>query len=108
MTNVQLILTIAISAAVTVALRALPFLLFTGRGRIPPFISWLGEHLPRAVMGMLVVYCLRGIRFGAAADWLPALLAVAAAVLLHLWKRQMILSITGSTAVYMILIRMLG
>ena len=108
MTQWQAALTIAVSAAVTVALRALPFTLFSGGKKIPAFVSWLGARLPRAVMGMLVVYCLRAVSFGTAADWLPALLGVGAAVLLHLWKRQMILSIAGSTAVYMILIRLLG
>ena len=108
MTPLQVALTIALCAIVTIALRALPFVLFTGKRQIPPFISWLGERLPRAVMGMLVIYCLRSLSFSAAPDWLPALVAVLAAVGLHVWKRQVILSIAGSTAVYMLLLRLVG
>ena len=102
---------IAIVALVTLLLRAFPFLVF--RRREPPaFVRWLGGQLPRAVMAMLVLYCLKDIAepvapFHSPAVW-PALLGTAVAAFVHLWKRQMMLSIAAGTAVYMALLRVLG
>lgn len=59
-------------------------------------------------MAMLVVYCLKDVSFQTEGGWLPAVLGVAVTVLLHIWKRQMILSISGGTLCYMLLIRLLG
>jgi branched-subunit amino acid transport protein AzlD len=59
-------------------------------------------------MGMLVVYCLKNVSFGAIQGFLPSMISVAAVVLLHIWKRNTLLSILGGTALYMVLIRLLG
>ena len=108
MTPVQQFLTLGIAAGVTALMRALPFLVFSGRRQPPRFILWLGNQLPRAVMVMLVIYCLKDESLIRAPFAVPALLGVAATVGLHLWKHQMILSIAGGTAVYMLLMRLMA
>ncbi len=100
-------LMVAVIAAVTAALRFLPFLVFDGKRPVPKLIHSLGAVLPHSVMAMLVVYCLKGVSFGQASQWLPALISVAVVVLLHALKRNTLLSIIGGTACYMLLIRVL-
>lgn len=108
MTTTQALLTVLICAGVTVLTRALSFLLFPAGKQAPAFITWMSGRLPRAVMAMLLIYCLKDVSFAAAPAWLPTLAAVAATAILHLWKRQMMLSIAGGTALYMLLIRLLA
>ena len=96
---------IAVIALVTIALRFLPFLIFSGKRQTPAYIAYLGKVLPFAIMGMLVVYCLRNISFIAFPFGIPELLGCAAVVLLHLWKRNTLLSIAGGTVFYMILVQ---
>ena len=95
---------IAVIALVTMALRFLPFLIFRGR-RTPPFIAYLGRVLPCAIMGMLVVYCLRSTALTAAPFGLPELIPTALVVGLHLWKRNTLLSIIAGTVCYMVLVQ---
>ena len=98
MTPSQAAVSIGLMAVITFLTRVLPFLLFD-RGDSPPkVVLYLGRVLPPAVIAMLIVYCLRGISFSALPQWLPALLASAAVVLLHLWKRNNLLSIFGGKA----------
>ena len=105
MHDIHAVILIAIIAAVTMLLRFLPFLIFNGNHEVPRYILYLGDKLPYAIMGMLIMYCLRGVSFGALAGWLPSLLAVAAVVALHVWKRNTLLSIIGGTALYMFLVQ---
>ena len=107
MTTSPVVMTVLIAAFVTLLTRLVPFLLFPSGKEAPAFITWLGKQLPRAVMMMLMVYCLKDISYMTPAGYLPALLGVATTSLLHLWKRQMILSIASGTVVYMALIRLL-
>lgn len=107
MTTVELLITVLVCAAVTAALRYVSFVLFPKGKQPPKFITWLGSRLPRAVMAMIVVYCLKDVSFASAVNCLPPLLGVAATAALHVWKRQMMLSIAGGTAIYMIFIRLL-
>ena len=107
MSEGQALLTVLICAAVTALTRAVSFLLFPAGREAPRFITWLSRLLPRAVMAMLMIYCLKDVSFSAASGFLPPLLAVAATATVHLWKRQMMLSIVGGTAVYMLLIRLI-
>ena len=94
LTPVQTLSMIAVMAGVTFLTRALPFLLFD-RGEHPPrVILYLGRVLPPAIIAMLIVYCLRGVSFSS-----PA------AVLLHLWKGNDMLSIFGATILYMVLVQ---
>lgn len=101
------VLLIAVMALITIALRFLPFLLFGGTKRTPPFVAYLGKTLPYAVMGMLVVYCLRHVDLVAAPNGAPELIACAIVVALHLWKRSTLLSIVGGTASYMLMVQFL-
>ena len=98
-------LIIVVAGAVTLLLRFLPFLIFNGKQETPPYIIYLGKVLPYAIMGMLVIYCLRGISFTAAANFLPELIACAVVVLAHVWKRNTLLSIISGTACYMLLVQ---
>lgn len=96
---------IIVMAVVTFLTRALPFVLF-GRGDEPPrIILYLGKVLPPAVIAMLIVYCLRGMSFGTPADWAPALIASVVVVILHVWRKNNMLSIVGGTVLYMVLVQ---
>lgn len=101
-------LIVGVIALTTALTRFLPFLIFGGRRPVPKIIQYLGSVLPYSVMGMLVVYCLKNVSFGAIQGFLPSMISVAAVVLLHIWKRNTLLSILGGTALYMVLIRLLG
>lgn len=101
----QSLLIILVIAAITFALRAAPFILFSRTGTTPKVITYLGNVLPPAVMGMLIVYCLRSVSVLKAPFGLPELIAVVAVAVLHLWRRNSMLSILGGTALYMILIQ---
>ena len=103
MTHAALI--IAVAGAVTLLLRFLPFLIFGGKRETPPYMVYLGKVLPYAIMGMLVIYCLRGISFTATANFLPELIACAVVVLAHVWKRNTLLSIISGTVCYMLLVQ---
>ena len=98
-------LIIVVAGAVTLLLRFLPFLIFNGKRETPPYIIYLGKVLPYAIMGMLVIYCLRGVSFTAAANFLPELIACAVVVLAHVWKRNTLLSIISGTVCYMLLVQ---
>ena len=97
---------VLICAGVTLLLRALPFMFFGGKGGVPGWIASLGSVLPPAIMAALVVYCLKGVPFGTFADGARQLLAGAVVVLVHLWRRNTLLSIAVGTAAYMLLIRL--
>ena len=94
----------AVIVLVTAATRFAPFLIF-GENRQTPPVTYLGQVLPYAVMAMLVVYCLKGISFSAPAHFLPELLCTALVVVLHVWKRNTLLSIAGGTVAYMVLVQ---
>ena len=105
LTPVESLLSIAVMAGITFLTRALPFLLFD-RGEKPPrVVLYLGRVLPPAIIAMLIVYCVRGVTFAAPAGWVPTLLAGLAAVLLHLWKGNDLISIFGATGLYMVLVQ---
>lgn len=96
-------LIIAVAAAVTMALRFLPFIIFGGKREPPALVTYLGRVLPYAIMAMLVVYCLRHMSFAAVSGFAPQLIACAVVAALHVWKRNSIISILGGTACYMLL-----
>lgn len=98
-------LIIAIVALVTIALRFLPFLIFGENRKTPPLIAYLGQVLPFAIMGMLVVYCLKGVSFTAAPFGIPEFIGCAVVAGLHLWKRNTLLSIGAGTICYMLLVQ---
>ena len=106
MTITEQIITIALCAAGTMATRFLPFLAFRSDRPTPKYVQDLGKALPGAIFGMLVVYCLRNVSVLEYSWGLPELIASAVTVGLHLWKRQMLLSIAGGTVVYMLLVQL--
>ena len=88
----------------TILLRFLPFLLF--RKETPRYVTYLGEVLPQAIIGMLVIYCLKDISFSVHPFGIPELIAVACVITLQAWKRNSLISILAGTAVYMVFVRM--
>ena len=107
MTLTQQIITIAAVVFGTMLTRFLPFLLFPAERPTPKYIQYLGKVLPSAVFGMLVIYCLKDVSLISGSHGIPELLAVLAVTVLHLWKRQMLLSIAGGTIFYMVLLQIL-
>ena len=101
----QTLTSIAVMAAVTFLTRALPFLLFDRGDHPPKVVLYLGRVLPPAIIAMLIVYCLKGVTFTTLGGWVPPLTAGLAAVLLHLWKGNDLLSIFGATVLYMALVQ---
>ena len=99
-------LTIAVIALVTAALRFLPFLIFRENRKTPPLVSYLGQVLPYAIMGMLVIYCLKGISFAAFPFGIPEIIGCLVVILLHIWKRNTLLSIGAGTVCYMLLVQL--
>lgn len=104
--NTHAVLLIAVSALVTALIRFAPFLVFRGGWETPAVILRLGKLLPCAVMSMLVVYCLRNMDFAGASHALPEIIAAAVVVLLHVWRRNTLLSIVAGTVVYMLLVQL--
>ena len=105
MINMHSVWIVVIVSLVTMGLRFLPFFIFGGKKATPEFITYLGKILPYAIMGMLVVSCLKGIVITTAPYGLPEFIACAAVVLLHLWKRSTLISIVGGTVCYMLLVQ---
>ena len=100
------VIMIAVTALVTMATRFLPFLIFGENRKTPPLIDYLGKVLPCAIMGMLVVYCLKDVSFLSAPFGLPEVIGIVIVALLHLWKRNTLLSIISGTVVYMVLVQL--
>ena len=96
-------LLVAVMSAFTILLRFLPFLIF--RKRVPPYIAYLGKVLPSAIIGMLVVYCLRNTTVLTFPFGLPELIAALVVILLQIRMRRSLLSILAGTAVYMLLVQ---
>jgi branched-subunit amino acid transport protein AzlD len=105
MTVTQQLLMIGVMVLATQLTRALPFVAFPADKPTPKYITFLGKALPAAVFGMLVVYCLKNVQILSGSHGLPELIAIAVVVLLHLWKRQMLLSIAVGTISYMLLVQ---
>ncbi len=96
---------VLVGCLVTAATRFLPFLIFRN-GKTPKIITYLGKVLPHAIMGMLVVYCLKDTQILSYPFGIPEFLGCGAVVLLHIWKRNTLLSIGGGTVVYMLLVQL--
>ena len=96
---------VAVMAAATILLCFLPFLIF--REKTPRYIVYLGEVLPAATIGMLVIYCFKDVSVLSAPFGIPELTAAAYVIGLQIWKRNLLISILGGTVFYMILIQMI-
>ena len=99
---------VVVAALVTAGLRFLPFLLFGENRKTPQIITYLGTVLPFAIMGMLVVYCLKDVSFSAPGGWLPQLIGCLVVAGLHIWKRNTLLSIGAGTLCYMLLVQFIS
>lgn len=86
--------------------RFLPFLLFPADKPTPKYVQYLGKVLPAAVFGLLVIYCLKDVNIFTGSHGIPELIAIGVVVLLHIWKKQMLLSIAGGTICYMLLVQL--
>ena len=106
MTLNQRIITIAIIVFATMLTRFLPFLIFPAGKETPRFVKYLGKVLPAAVFGLLVIYSLKGINVLEGSHGVPEMIAIAVVIGLHLWKKQMLISIAGGTVVYMLLVQL--
>lgn len=94
---------VAAMSGCTILLRFLPFLIF--RKKVPSYIVYLGKVLPPAIIGMLVIYCLRNTRVLSAPFGLPELISALIIVILHAWRRNSLLSILSGTLAYMLLVQ---
>lgn len=105
LSSIQAIIIILVASVCTFATRLFPFLLFSGKKEVPKFIKYLGDILPAAIIGVLIVYCLRDFTEGDINTIVPQLIAVAATAAVHIWKKNTLLSIAVGTIGYMLLIR---
>ena len=113
MTTPQLIVTIALMALCVMLTRFLAFMAFPSEKHTPRFVRFLGEWLPSAVFGMLIVYCLKDssllfpLQWQHGFDWRMAL-AVVITILIHLWRKSFFVTIAGGTLAYMLLMRIMA
>ena len=105
MTVTQQLITIGMVIFGTMLTRFLPFLLFPAGKPTPKYIQYLGKVLPAAVFGLLVIYSLKNVSIFAGSHGIPELISITVVIGLHLWKRQMLLSIAGGTVCYMLLVQ---
>lgn len=105
MTLTEQLITIAMAVLGTALTRFLPFLLFPADKPMPKYIQYLGRVLPSAVFGLLVIYCLKNVDLFSGGHGIPEMVSIAVVAALHLWKRQMLISIAGGTLCYMLLVQ---
>lgn len=105
--TVYTLLAVLVCAAVTFLLRFAPFALFSGKGEMPPALRRLAGKMPAAIIAVLVVYCLKGMPVSDLTGNAVTLACVFAVVILHLWKKNTLLSIAGGTVLYMALLRLI-
>lgn len=103
MTLQEQLITIGLCILGTVITRFLPFIIFSEKRKTPEIIQTIGKYLPSAVFGMLVVYSLKNVNVLSGSHGLPELASILVTVALHLWKRQMLISIAGGTIFYMLI-----
>ena len=104
MTNTHLLIMVLVAAVCTFATRLFPFALFGGKKQVPKFVQYLGNVLPVAILGILIVYCLKDFEQGNVNYIVPQLIAVALTAVVHLWRKNTLLSIAVGTIGYMLLI----
>ena len=106
MTLTQQIITVAMVVLGTAVTRFLPFLVFPSGKPTPKYVQFLGKFLPAAVFGLLVIYSLKDVNVFAGSHGIPEMIAILLVIILHVWKRQMLLSIAGGTVCYMLLVQL--
>ena len=100
--SLAIILVVAVCTLIT---RALPFMVFGGKRQVPKVVRYLGKVLPPAIMAILVVYCMKNIDFLSGTHGMPEIIASLVVVILHLWKKNTLLSIGVGTVCYMIMVQ---
>lgn len=105
MTNLQIILTVGTVSLGTLLTRFLPFIVFPADKPTPKYIEYLGTVLPYATTGMIVVYCLKDSSLIKYPYKIPELIAIIFIIILHKWKNNMLVSISGGTVLYMVLVQ---
>lgn len=103
--NVQLLIFFGLVSLGTILTRSLPFILFPENKKIPKYIKYLSDVLPYTIIGMLVIYCLKDISFTIHPFALPELISLVVITILHLWKKNTLLSIAIGSAVYIALVQ---
>ncbi len=106
MTLTEQIITVSMVVLGTLITRFLPFIVFPAGKPTPKYIQFLGKFLPAAVFGLLVIYCLRNVSLVSGSHGIPELISIAVVIGMHLWKRQMLISIAGGTICYMLLVQL--
>lgn len=104
--NKYVLIGIAVMSIVTIVLRFLPFI-FLDDSKDYKMLNYLSKVLPSAVMGMLVVYCLRDVNLSSVFNFLPTLIASLLTALTYIWKRSTLFSILFGTIAYMFLIQVI-
>lgn len=107
MTLAQQIITIGMCILGTMTTRYLPFLVFKENKKTPEYIQYLGKFLPSAVFGMLVIYCLKNVEVLRGTHGIPEGISILVTTALHIWKKNMFLSIAGGTICYMLILHFL-
>jgi len=105
LTGTQTFIVILAVALGTILTRFLPFILFPEKKKAPKIVTYLSKVLPAAMMGLLVVYCLKNVTISAVPYGLPEMIAITVIVILHKWKNNVLISIVGGTVVYMVLVQ---
>ena len=105
MTYNQQLITFAVIVFATVIMRFLPFILFPDNKPTPKFIHYLGVVLPAAVFGLLMIYALKNVNLLSGSHGIPELIGIVVTAVIHLWKKQMLLSISAGTICYMLLVQ---
>lgn len=106
MSTTELWLTIFLLTLGILITRVAPFLLFPDGQPTPSYIRYLGSVLPSAMFGLLVIYCMKNVSLFSGSHGIPELIALVTVIVLHLWKRKMLLSIAGGTVCYMLLVQL--
>ena len=105
MTFKYLIITVLIIFTVNIIMRFAPFIAFPDNKPTPGFIKYIGKVLPASVFSLLIVYCLKNVNLFDGSHGLPELICIAVTAALQLWKKQMLISISVGTVLYMILVQ---
>lgn len=104
-TTIQLLIFFGVIAGGTIVTRALPFFLFPEKRAIPKYIKYLSDVLPYTIIGLLVIYCLKDVTIQTSPYAIPEAISIGVIILLHLWKKNTLLSIGGGSILYMILVQ---
>ena len=105
MTFNQKLITVGMIILATIIMRFLPFVIFPDNKPTPNFIKYLGQVLPAAVFGLLIVYALKNVSIFEGSHGIPELIAIVITALAHLWKKQMLISISLGTISYMVMVQ---